>query len=75
MSVNRLPTDWLVFDEMTRLHRAAQVRSCTLVSPVTIAIFAGPAKLPQEVVKEAECGFHCKLALMMLIIYCVKYDV
>ena len=60
MSVNRLPTDWLAFDEMTRLHRAAQVKSCTLISPVTVAIFAGPAKLPQEFIKEAECGLHCK---------------
>ena len=59
-AVNRLPTDWLAYDEMTRLHRSAQVKSCTVISPVTIAIFAGPAKLPLEAVKEAECGLHCE---------------
>jgi len=59
-AVNRLPTDWLAYDEMTRLHRSAQVKSCTVISPVTIAIFAGPAKLPLEAVREAECGLHCK---------------
>ena len=60
-AVNRLPTDWLAYDEMTRLHRSAQVKSCTIISPVTIAMFAGPAKLPLEAVKEAECGLHCEL--------------
>jgi len=59
-AVNRLPTDWLAYDEMTRLHRSAQVKSCTVISPVTIAIFAGPAKLPLDAVKEAECGLHCE---------------
>ena len=61
-AVNRLPTDWLAYDEMTRLHRSAQVKSCTIISPVTIAMFAGPAKLPLEAVKEAECGLHCELS-------------
>ena len=59
LSVSQLPTDWLVYDEMTRLHRAAHVKSCTLISPVTVTLFAGPAKLPQDVVKEAECGLQC----------------
>ena len=59
-AVNRLPTDWLAYDEMTRLHRSAQVKSSTVMSPVTIAMFAGPAKLPLEAVKDAECGMHCE---------------
>ena len=58
-AVHRLPTDWLAYDEMTRLHRSAQVKSCTVISPVTIAMFAGPAKLPLDAIKEAECGLHC----------------
>ena len=59
-AVNRLPTDWLAYDEMTRLHRSALVKSCTVMSPVTVAIFAGPAKLPLDAVREAECSLYCE---------------
>ena len=52
--VEQLPTDWLVYEEITRAHRLAQVKCCTVMSPVTMAIFAGAAKLPYEAVQEAE---------------------
>ena len=52
--INVLPTDWLMYEEITRAHRLAQVRCCTLMSPVTMAIFAGPAKLSNDIVQEAE---------------------
>ena len=61
IAVNRLPTDWLAYDEMIRLHCVAQIKSCTVISPVTLAIFAGPAKLSQQFIKDAECGINCKL--------------
>ena len=38
--------------------RSAQVKTCTVVSPITIGIFAGPAKLSPEYIKEAESGVH-----------------
>ncbi|KAI8480782.1 3'-5' RNA helicase ythdc2 [Branchiostoma belcheri] len=47
-SVTKLPTDWLVFEEISRAHRYAYVRCCTLMSPVTVAIFAGPSRLPLD---------------------------
>lgn len=40
------PTDWLVYDEMSRGHRMVVIRCCSLVTPLTAAIFAGCAKLP-----------------------------
>lgn len=40
------PTDWLVYDEMSRGHRMVIIRCCSLVTPLTAAIFAGCAKLP-----------------------------
>uniref|UniRef100_A0A8C6KJC6 RNA helicase n=1 Tax=Nothobranchius furzeri TaxID=105023 RepID=A0A8C6KJC6_NOTFU len=40
-SAKTLPTDWLIYDEMSRGHRMASVRCCTLVTSITIAIFAG----------------------------------
>ena len=56
--ISKLPSDWLVYEEMSRAHRLAHVRCSTLVSPVTVAIFAGPAKLPLDLVREAENGIH-----------------
>lgn len=58
LSINRLPTDWIAFEEMTRMHRTVHVRSCTVISPVTMAIVAGPAKLPLESIRDAECAIH-----------------
>jgi hypothetical protein len=52
--IKSLPSEWLVFEEMTRLHRRAQVKTATLVSPLTVALFAGPAKLSQNNIKDAE---------------------
>lgn len=58
MAINRLPTDWVAFEEMTRMRRMVQVWSCTVVSPVTVALFAGPAKLPLDAVRDAENAYH-----------------
>ncbi|CAG5867080.1 unnamed protein product [Menidia menidia] len=45
-SAQALPTDWLIYDEMSRGHRMASVRCCSLVTSITIAIFGGSSKLP-----------------------------
>ncbi|XP_074650448.1 3'-5' RNA helicase YTHDC2-like [Tubulanus polymorphus] len=52
--VKSLPTDWLLFEEMTRSHRMAHVRCCSVVSPIAVCIFTGPAKLPVEAVNTTE---------------------
>nr|XP_021332047.1 probable ATP-dependent RNA helicase YTHDC2 isoform X2 [Danio rerio] len=52
-AVDSLPTDWLIYDEMTRAHRIASVRCCTAVTPLTIALFGGGAKLPSSALQEA----------------------
>lgn len=54
--LDALPTDWLVYEEMSRGQRLANVRCCTVVTPITVALFAGTAKLPQENVQCAENG-------------------
>ncbi|XP_042579270.1 LOW QUALITY PROTEIN: 3'-5' RNA helicase YTHDC2-like [Cyprinus carpio] len=51
-AVDSLPTDWLIYDEMTRAHRIASVRCCSVVTPLTVAIFAGSAKLPSSALQE-----------------------
>ncbi|GAB1605067.1 3'-5' RNA helicase YTHDC2-like isoform X2 [Argonauta hians] len=49
-----LPSDWVVYEEMSRNSSLAFVHCCTLVSPITVALFAGPAKLSPDIIKEAE---------------------
>lgn len=51
-SVQALPTDWLIYDEMSRGHRMASVRCCSMVTPITVAIFGGCAKLPSSALQE-----------------------
>ena len=58
--LHQLPTDWLLFEEMTRASQLACLRTCTAVSPITVALFAGPAKLPPDFVREAEGAVHSK---------------
>ena len=73
-AVNNLPSDWLIYEEMTRIHRTANVRCCTLVSPITVAIFAGPAKLPAEAIKEvdsAQEGGCCLQQRHLILTVCI----
>ncbi|XP_053612079.1 3'-5' RNA helicase YTHDC2-like [Plodia interpunctella] len=45
-SVQALPTDWVVFEEISRAGRFCFVRCNTLVTPLTVALFGGPLRLP-----------------------------
>ncbi|ROL53875.1 putative ATP-dependent RNA helicase YTHDC2 [Anabarilius grahami] len=51
-AVESLPTDWLIYDEMTRAHRIASIRCCSAVTPLSVAIFGGCAKLPSSALQE-----------------------
>ncbi|KAI1301810.1 3'-5' RNA helicase YTHDC2 [Halotydeus destructor] len=42
------PSDWFLYEEMTKIGRFSYGRCCTLVSPVTVALFSGPARLPPD---------------------------
>ncbi|XP_075692702.1 3'-5' RNA helicase YTHDC2 isoform X3 [Rhinoderma darwinii] len=51
-AIQALPTDWLIYDEMTRAHRIANIRCCSLVTPASIIIFSGPARLSSNSLQE-----------------------
>ncbi|KAM6230632.1 3'-5' RNA helicase YTHDC2 [Porphyrio hochstetteri] len=51
-AVQALPTDWLIYDEMTRARRIANIRCCSVVTPVTVILFCGPARLPSNALQE-----------------------
>lgn len=54
-NIESLPCDWLLYEEMSRTGRFCHVKVVTLVNPLTIALFSGPARLPMDVICEAEC--------------------
>ncbi|XP_068622480.1 3'-5' RNA helicase YTHDC2-like [Battus philenor] len=45
-SVQNLPTDWVVFEEISRAGRFCFIRCNTLVTPLTVALFGGSLRLP-----------------------------
>ncbi|KAG7300118.1 hypothetical protein JYU34_015660 [Plutella xylostella] len=45
-SIQNLPTDWVVFEEISRAGRFCFIRCTTLVTPLTVALFGGPLRLP-----------------------------
>lgn len=40
-TVISLPSDWMVYGELGRTSTSCQAQDCTLVSPLTVALFAG----------------------------------
>ena len=50
----RLPTDWVVFEEMSRAGKLCQIRMCTVISPITVALFAGPMRLSSDALSPTE---------------------
>lgn len=45
---NNLPSEWIVFEEKSRVERLCLVRNNTVVSPLTIALFGGPMYIPKN---------------------------
>ncbi|KAG8598146.1 hypothetical protein GDO81_002511 [Engystomops pustulosus] len=59
-AIQVLPSDWLIYDEMTRAHRISNIRCCTVVTPAAVAIFSGSARLPSNALQEPSA---CRVAL------------
>ncbi|KAM6303908.1 3'-5' RNA helicase YTHDC2-like isoform 3-T5 [Podargus strigoides] len=51
-AIQALPADWLIYNGMTRAHRTANIRCCSVVTPVTVSLFCGPARLPSHALQE-----------------------
>ncbi|XP_061172936.1 3'-5' RNA helicase YTHDC2-like isoform X2 [Saccostrea echinata] len=51
-AIQNIPTDWVLYEEMSRYERSAYIRCCTAISPITVALFTGPIKLPPESVRD-----------------------
>uniref|UniRef100_A0A1B6M6V0 RNA helicase n=1 Tax=Graphocephala atropunctata TaxID=36148 RepID=A0A1B6M6V0_9HEMI len=53
-TVRGLPTDWVVYEEMHRVGRLGHIRTCTVVSALTVGIFAGPTRLPIDAMEDSD---------------------
>lgn len=53
---------------MTRAHRIANIRCCSAVTPVTVLVFCGPARLASNALQEPS-SFRGKYIMMAIQIY------
>ncbi|KZC13983.1 putative ATP-dependent RNA helicase YTHDC2 [Dufourea novaeangliae] len=53
-NVETLPSDWLLYEEISRTGRFCHVKMVTLVNSLTVALFCGPARLSVDVIYETE---------------------
>ncbi|KAL1448823.1 hypothetical protein WDU94_000080 [Cyamophila willieti] len=47
-AIQSLASDWLVYEEMSRTGNLVHVKTCTAVTPLSVALFAGPMRLGPE---------------------------
>ncbi|XP_035893626.1 3'-5' RNA helicase YTHDC2-like [Anopheles stephensi] len=68
-NASSLPSEWITFEEKCKVGRGSMIRCNTVVSPLTIAIFAGPCTLDeagcivQEEDGEDDEPDRCRLSL------------
>lgn len=47
-SLANLPSEWIVYEEKSRVERLCLVRNNTVVTPLTVALFGGPMYVPKN---------------------------
>ena len=52
--LKNLPSDWFIFEEMTRIGKVSYARCCCLINPITVVIFGGPSRLPVDCLVDNE---------------------
>lgn len=67
--VESLPCDWMIYEEMSRSGRFCHVKTVTLVNPITVVLFSGPARLPMDVINEAESKILLSVSVRFLFLF------
>ena len=49
-NLSQLKSDWVIYEEMTRIGRTSYARLCTVVNPLSLVIFCGPMRLPPDAI-------------------------
>jgi len=47
-ALHELSSDWVLYEEMGRVGRMCHARTCTVVSPVTVFLMAGPSRMAYD---------------------------
>ncbi|VVC42041.1 Hypothetical protein CINCED_3A008693 [Cinara cedri] len=55
--VKDLPSEWIIFEEMSSFNTKKFIKTCTVISPMTVALFSNAMRIPQDSVgKTADYG-------------------
>ncbi|XP_050524124.1 3'-5' RNA helicase YTHDC2-like isoform X2 [Daktulosphaira vitifoliae] len=57
--VKDLPSEWIVFEEMTSFNTKKFIKNCTVVSPMTVALFANAMRIPHDSAEKIEDDSDC----------------
>lgn len=55
--VRGLPSDWVIYEELSKVNKLSHIRTCTVVSPVTVGIFTGPTRLPLDALENSDSEY------------------
>lgn len=66
-TISDLPCDWLLYEEMMRTGSTAHAYCCSLITPLTVALFSGPARLPLDAIHEPNQGTSYSLKVCCLL--------
>ncbi|CAH1403730.1 unnamed protein product [Nezara viridula] len=51
-SVTYFPTEWVAFEELSRSSTVCHIRTATVLSPITVAVFASPRAIPYDALSD-----------------------
>lgn len=52
--LQNVPYDWIIYDDWIQNGSIQFIKRCTLVSSLTVGLFAGPIKLSEKLIKDFE---------------------
>jgi len=52
--IENLPSEWIIYDSIIQNSKISLVNYCTLVSPITVALFSGQIKINSKFLKDLD---------------------
>jgi hypothetical protein len=52
--IENLPSEWIIYDSIIQNSHISLVSYCTLISPITVALFSGQIKLNSKYLKDLD---------------------
>lgn len=70
-----LPSDWIIFEEISSFNTKKFIKNCTVVSPISVALFSNAMRLPQDPISKMRGKFikrihtYTELFLTQMLLY------